>query len=108
MDYKNYIIAIADHDKSGNLIARWAELKLSAFNRFVRRNRDALVENGDVVGLVADITDFYLRVIEDGATYSEDFRSGEDDRIRHYLSIGAAVLDAPNDEIGLKILGCTG
>lgn len=30
MDYKNYIIAIADHDKSGDTIARWAEQKLKS------------------------------------------------------------------------------
>lgn len=71
----------------------------------MRRNRDALLENCDAAMLVGEVTDFYIRVIEDRAVYSKDFRSGEDDRIQYYLSIGAAVSDAPNDEIGLKILG---
>lgn len=106
MDYKSFITTIADYDESGNTLARWAEQKLSGFTQFVRHNQDALIENGGAMLLAMDITDFYLRVIEDGAAYGKDFRSGKDDRVQHYLSIGAAVLDAPNDEIGRKILGC--
>ena len=76
----------------GNII-HWLHYLKEDFDRFVIENRDLMAQEHKLA--VIDISDFLLRGLEDGTVKEFVYgRSGDDDRILHYLQTAVTVLNA--------------
>lgn len=94
--------SLASKVAEGNLI-HWLHYLKEDFDRFVIEHRD-LMEDGHKLAVI-DISDFILRGLEDEAVKEFVFgRTGDDDRILHYLRTATETLNADTVEDALACL----
>lgn len=83
--------SLASKVAEGNL-SHWLHYLKEDFDRFVIEHRDLMTYPQKLAAV--DITDFILRGLEDDAVKDYVFdRTGDDDRILHYLSNATAALN---------------
>lgn len=97
------IVQLDEHDITARQLMRlqdqgklqeFTQTLSNDFDRTVSKNMDTLDRYPELKVQVIDQKDFLLRVLEDDAVSSPQFRSGEDDRIPTYLSAARRVAAA--------------